>query len=51
MTDGAAEACVKNLEQAVHLDENAKEMGHADDNLEWARQDERVRKLLDMTDN
>ena len=43
------EPCVANLERATELDEGFKEKGQSDPDLEWARRDERVRKLLGLT--
>ena len=42
------EQCLSNLEKAVSLDDKSKQEGQTDPDLEWARQDERVRKLLGM---
>jgi len=45
------EPCVSNLERAVQqVDEPRKDRWRRDPGLEWARQDERVRKLLGMED-
>lgn len=44
------EPCVANLERAVEMDEGLKEKGRTYPDLEWARRDERMRKLLGLTD-
>ena len=43
------EPCVENLKRATELDKKHKEQGSTDPDLEWARQDPRVRDLLGMS--
>lgn len=43
------ESCVANLTRAVELDEDNRELGQTDPDPEWARQDERVKKLLGLS--
>lgn len=42
------EACVENLERAIKLNGSVKEIWPTDEDMEWARQDERVRNLLGL---
>lgn len=40
---------LQNLEKAVALDPKYKEMAMNDEDLEWARNDPRVRELLELS--
>ena len=42
------EPCITNLTRAVEFDEKRRTRGQTDPDLQWARQDERVKKLLGM---
>ena len=42
------EPCIANLARAIELDVANRKLGQTDPDLEWARQDERVKKLLGM---
>ena len=42
------EPCLTNLTRAIELDEENRKLGQTDLDPEWARQDERVKKLLGM---